>query len=142
MICKIRLGTTEATLRYLMQAMKLPYPELPLYNDHSVKVTLSTGGQALRGFRSTSLTWHRLNAHEAFVIRKIAEDSVDSADGLIYATVNRAWNRSGEIQDWIDIKGYPNFPSAPSVANTRGFTTDVFTLNIGGLIIVNDPSTA
>lgn len=142
LICKIRLGTTEAGLRYLMQAMKIPYPELPLYNDHSTKVILSTGGEALRGFRSASLTWDRLDAQQAYIIRQLAEDAIDSGDGLIYASVNRAWNRSGFIQDWIDVKGYPNLPSAPPVSNTRGYVTDSFTLIIGGLVIVNDPSTA
>lgn len=142
MICKIRLGITEAGMRFMIQAMKMPYPELPLYNDHSTKVALSTGGEALRGFRSTSLTWDRLDAHQAYTIRKIAEDAIDSGDGMIYATINRAWNRSGDIQDWIDIKGYPNIPSAPSVSNTRGFTTDSFTLVINNVVIVNDPSTA
>lgn len=142
MICRIRLGITEATLRYMIQAMKIPYPELPLYNDHSTKIALSTGGEALRGFRSASLTWDRLGAQQAFIIRQLAEDAIDSGDGFIYATVNRAWNRSGLIQDWVDVKGYPNLPSAPSVSNTRGYVTDSFTLIIGGLIIINDPSTA
>ena len=142
MICKIRLGTTEATLRYMIQAMKIPYPELPLYNDHSTKVTLSTGGEALRGFRSTSFSWEQLDWHQAYMIRQLAEDAIDSADGMIYATVNRAWNRSGDGQDWIDIKGYPNLPTASPVANTKGRGTSSFTLTIGGLLIINDPSTA
>lgn len=144
MICKIRLGITEAGLRYLIQAMKIPYPFLPLYNDHSTKVTLATGGEALRGFRSSSLTWEKgvLDWHQAYMIRQLAEDAIDSGDGLIYATVNRAWNRSGDGQDWIDVKGYPNLPSAPPVSNTRGYVPDSFTLIIGGLVIINDPSTA
>lgn len=142
LVCKIRLGTSEAGLRYLMQSMKFPYPEVPLYNDHSVKISLSTGGEALRGFRSFSLSWQRLDVHQAYVIRKLAEDALDSGDGLIYATVNRGWNGLGPAQDWIDVKGYPNIPSAPSVPNTRGFVSDTFTLIGQGLIIVNDPSTA
>lgn len=141
MICRIRLGITEAGMRYMIQNMKMPYPELPLYNDHSTKVELSNGGEALRGFRSVSLTWDQLDWHQAYIIRQLAEDAI-AASGLIYATINRAWNRSGDGQDWIDVKGYPNFPSAPSVSNTKGYVTDSFTLTIGGLTIVNDPSTA
>lgn len=53
MACKIRLNTTE-----VMQSMKLPCPELPLHNDHSVKIPLLTGK------RSASLVWHRLDAYE------------------------------------------------------------------------------
>lgn len=142
MICKIRLGTTEATLRYMIQAMKIPRPELPVYNDHATKVQLSNGGEALRGFVSASLTWDRLDAHQAYMIRQIAEDAIASADSLIYATVNRAWNRSGDRQDWIDVKGYPNQPSAAPVSNTLGNVTSSFTLVINNLLIVNDPSTA
>jgi len=141
-ICKIRVGTTEASMRYLIQAMKIPYPELLLYNDHSEKVSLTTGGEALRGFKSASLTWDQLDLHGAFRIRQLAEDAIASADGMMYATVNRAWNRSGDAQDWIDVKGYPNIPSAPPVSNTRGVVTDSFTLSITGLVVVNDPSTA
>lgn len=143
MICKIRLALTQAGLStgYLVQALKVTRPDLPVYNDHSSKVALSNGGQALRGFRSVSLTWDAnvLDWHQAWRIRDLVDRAVSDGTPL-YATVNRAWNRSGDGQDWIDVSGAPHFPDGIPTSRTRGRMTDSFTLVINALETINDPA--
>jgi len=139
---RILLATTEAGLPKgsVVYALNLPMPSLPIYSDHSAKVTLSDGGQALRGFSSVSLTWNFLDWDQARILRELGEDSLDSADGLIYAKVNRAWNRSGSGEDWIDISGRPHIFDGTSASGTFAKISDNVTLLIGNHTIVNDPS--
>ena len=87
MICKIRLAVTEALLAqgYIIENWRIPSHSLPVYNDHSQKVATSDGGQALRGFRSFSLSWDTLDHLQRRTLRRIAEEALDSGDGLIYA---------------------------------------------------------
>ena len=141
MICKIRLATSEALLAKgaLVYAWGVPAPSLPIYNDHSAKALLSDGGQSLRGYASVSLTWDRLTWYQAYIIRKLAEDAID-AGGVLYATVNRAWNRKGMGSDWIDVSGKPHIPDGTPAGNTDGLLSDGFTLFLNNLTIESDPS--
>lgn len=142
MSCRIRIATTESDLAkgWLLYAHKLPRPDLPIYSDHSTKVAVTDGGQALRGFPSASMTWDRLTWEQARTLRKLIEDSLDSADGLIYATIDRSWNRAGSLEDWIDIKGRAHIPDMPPVSGTDGRLNDNVTLFIGNVEIINDPA--
>lgn len=140
--CFIRIATQESDLAmgYLLYAWQLPMPNLPVYNDHASKVPVATGGVALRGAPSVSLTWNRLTTHQAHLVYKLVNDSLDSGDGLMYATVNRAWSGRGVGEDWVDIKGYPHPPDTPIVPNTQGRLFQQVTLVIANFTIVNDPA--
>lgn len=141
MIRKIRLAITEAGLEKgsMLYAWRLPIPTLSLYNDHSTKIPLSDGGQALRGFASVSLTWDRLTWDQARTVRKLVEDAIDGG-GLLYASVNRGWNRSGGADDWIDVSGKPHIPDGTAAGNTQGRVSDGVSLLLNALSVVNDPS--
>jgi hypothetical protein len=142
MICKIRLATTSAGLAkgYLIMNWRLPSPTLPIYSDHSVNVATSDGGDALRGFRSFSLSWDTLNALQRRVVRRIAEEGLDSADNLLYATVDRGWNGAGPEGDWIDVSGQVHIPAITPIGNSNGLASSGVTLFVGNLTIVNDPA--
>jgi hypothetical protein len=142
MICKIRLAVTEALLGkgYLIQNWRIPSPSLPVYNDHSQKVGTSDGGEALRGFRSFSLTWDTLDQLQRRTLRRIAEEALDSADGLIYCTIDRGWNGAGPIDDWIDVSGQVHIPAITPIGNSNGLASAGITLVVGNLTIENDPA--
>lgn len=142
MICKIRLAVTEALLAqgYIIENWRIPSPSLPVYNDHSQKVTTSDGGQALRGFRSFSLTWDVLNSLQRRTLRRIAEESLDSSGGLIFATVDKGWAGIGAIDSWIDVSGQVHIPNIVPIGNSNGLASAGVTLVVGNLTIVNDPA--
>ncbi len=142
MICNIRLATTEAKLAngYLVWNWRLPTPSLPVYNDHSQKVATSDGGEALRGFRSFSLTFDTLDQLQRRTLRRIAEEALDSADGKIYATVDRGWNGAGPLDDWLDVSGEAHIPTISPIGNTNGLASGSVTLVVGNLTIVQDPA--
>ncbi len=141
MICNIRLATSLAGLAqgYLL-VWRLPTPSLPIFNDHSQKITTSDGGQALRGFRSTSLTWDTLDYVQRRTVRQIAESALDSGDGKIYATISRTWNGAGGLDDWIDISGQVHIPAITPIGNSDGKASSGITLMIGGIEIERDPA--
>lgn len=142
MICDIRLATTEAKLAngYLIWNWRLPTPSLPIYNDHSEKVATSDGGEALRGFRSFSLTFDTLDFLQRRTLRRIAEEALDSADGLLYATIDRGWGGGGPIDDWLDVSGQAHIPQITPIANSNGLASGSVTWVVGNLTIVNDPA--
>lgn len=142
MICKIRLAVTQALLAqgYIIENWRIPSPSLPIYSDHSQKVATSDGGQALRGFRSFSLTWDVLNSLQRRTLRRIAEEALDSGDGLIYATVDRGWNGAGPIDDWIDVSGQVHIPDIVPIGNSNGLASSGVTLVVGNLTIEADPA--
>jgi hypothetical protein len=142
MICKIRLATTEAGLAkgYLINNWRIPSPSLPVYNDHSQKVATSDGGQALRGFLSFSLTWDTLDHLQRRTVRRIAEEALDSGDGLIYCTIDRGWNGAGAIDDWIDVSGQAHIPAIVPIGNSNGLASSGITLVVGNLTIENEPA--
>lgn len=141
-ICKIRLAITEALLAqgYLVHNWRIPSPSLPLYSDHASKVALSDGGQSLRGFRSFSLMFDVLDSLQRRTLRRIAEEALDSAGGLIFATVDRGWNGAGPIDDWIDISGTPHVPQITPIGNSNGLASSGVTLVVNNLTIVQDPA--
>lgn len=142
MICKIRLAVTQALLAqgYIIENWRIPSPSLPVYNDHSQKVATSDGGQALRGFRSFSLTWDTLDQLQRRTLRRIAEEALDSGDGLIYATIDRGWNGAGPIDDWIDVSGQVHIPDITPIGNSNGLASAGITLVVGNLTIEADPA--
>ena len=142
MICDIRLAVTEALLArgYLIQNWRLPTPSLPVYSDHSQIVTTSDGGQSLRGFRSFSLTFDTLDFLQRRTLRRIAEEGLDSADGLLFATVDRGWGGGGPIDDGIDVSGQVHIPQITPIGNSDGLASGGVTLVVGNLTIVNDPA--
>jgi hypothetical protein len=142
MICNIRLATTEAKLAkgYLIWNWRLPTPSLPVYTDHSQKVTTSDGGEALRGFRSFSLTFDTLDHLQRRTLRRLAEESLDSADGKIYATIDRGWGGGGPTDDWIDVSGQAHIPPITPIGNSNGLASGSVTLVVGNLTIENDPA--
>ncbi len=141
-ICKIRLAITEALLTqgYLVYNWRIPSPSLPIYNDHSSKVSLTDGGQSLRGFRSFSLTFDVLDSLQRRTLRRIAEEALDSAGGLVFATVDRGWNGAGPIGDWIDVSGQAHVPQITPIGNSNGLASSGVTLLVNNLAIVNDPA--
>lgn len=141
-ICKIRLAVTEVLLAqgYIIHNWRIPSPSLPIYSDHSQKVALSDGGQSLRGFRSFSLTWDVLDSLQRRTVRRVAEEALDSAGGLIFATVDRGWNGAGAIDDWIDVSGQAHIPQITPIGNSNGLASSGVTLVVGNLTIVNDPA--
>ena len=141
-ICKIRLAVTEALLAqgYLVNNWRIPSPSLPIYNDHSQRVTTSDGGEALRGFRSFSLTFDVLDQLQRRTLRRIVEESLDSSDGLIYATVDRGWAGAGPIGDWIDVSGQGHIPVITPIGNSNGLASGGVTLVVGNLTIEADPA--
>lgn len=142
MICNIRLAVTEALLArgYLIQNWRLPSPGLPIYNDNTVRVATSDGGEALRGFRSFSLTFDVLDFLQRRTLRRIAEESLDSSGGLIFATVDRSWNGAGPDGDWIDVSGQAHIPAITPIGNSDGRASGGVTLIVNNLTIVNDPA--
>lgn len=142
MICKIRLAVTEALLAqgYIIENWRIPSPSLPVYSDHSQKVATSDGGQALRGFRSFSLSWDTLDHLQRRTLRRIAEEALDSGDGLIYATIDRGWNGAGPIDDWIDVSGQVHIPNIAPIGNSNGLASAGVTLVVGNLTIEADPA--
>lgn len=142
LICKIRLAITEALLPqgFIIHNWRIPSPSLPIYSDHSQKVALSDGGQSQRGFRSFSLTWDVLDSLQRRTVRRIAEEALDSADGLVYATVDRGWNGGGPIDDWIDVSGQAHIPAITPIGNSNGLASSGVTLVVGNLTIVQDPA--
>lgn len=142
MICKIRLATTEALLAqgYLIQNWRIPSPSLPIYLDHSVSVATSDGGEALRGFRSFSLTFDILDQLQRRTLRRIAEEALDSADGLIFATVDKGWAGIGPEGSWIDVSGNVHIPTITPIGNSNGLASGGVTLIVGNLTIVQDPA--
>lgn len=142
MICNIRLAVTEALLArgYLIQNWRLPSPALPIYNDNSVRVTTSDGGEALRGFRSFSLTWDVLDSLQRRTVRRIAEEALDSSGGLIFATLDKGWAGIGPEGSWIDVSGQPHIPAITPVGNSDGLASGGVTLVVNNLTIVNDPA--
>lgn len=141
-ICNIRLATTEAGLPngFAVYSLGLPEPSLPLYADHSSKAVLASGGQALRGFQSTSILFSRLTFAQARTLRKLVEDSLSSTDGLMYLTIDKGWNGSGLLGSWIDVKGVPHMPDLAPVGNTQAMIYDNVTLFVNNLTTVNDPA--
>jgi hypothetical protein len=103
-------------------------------------VTTSDGGEALRGFRSFSLTFDTLDQLQRRTLRRIAEEALDSADGLLYATVDRGWNGAGPLDDWIDVSGQAHIPAITPIGNSDGKASGSVTLIVGNLTIVNDPA--
>lgn len=142
MICNIRLAVTEALLAqgYIIENWRIPSPSLPVYSDHSQKVATSDGGQALRGFRSFSLTWDVLNSLQRRTLRRIAEEALDSSGGLIFATVDKGWAGIGAIDSWIDVSGQVHIPDITPIGNSNGLASAGVTLVVGNLTIVNDPA--
>jgi len=142
MICDIRLAITEALLGrgYLIQNWRLPTPSLPIYNDNSVRVTTSDGGEALRGFRSFSLTWDVLDSLQRRTVRRIAEESLDSSGGLIFATIDFSWNGTGPNGTWVDVSGNARIPAIVPIGNSDGLASGSVTLIVNNLTIVNDPA--
>jgi hypothetical protein len=142
MICKIRLATTEAGLAkgYLINNWRIPSPSLPVYNDHSERVATSDGGEALRGFRSFSLTFDTLDQLQRRTLRRIVEEALDSGDGKIYATIDRGWNGAGPIDDWLDVSGEPHLPAIVPIGNSNGLASSGITLVVGNLTIENEPA--
>ena len=141
-VCDIRLATTEAGLSngYLIYSWGLPKPQVPLFSDHSVKSPLSSGGQALRGHSSVSLLFERLTAAQARALRKLVEDALDSTDGLMYLTVDKAWRGSGGEGSWEDVKGEPHIPDLAAAASTDGKLFQNVTLFVNAIQSVNDPA--
>lgn len=142
MICNIRLATTEAKLAtgYLIWNWRLPTPSLPVYADHSEKVGTSDGGEAVRGFRSFSLTFDTLDHLQRRTLRRVAEEALDSADGKLYATVDRGWGGGGPIDDWIDVSGQVHLPTITPIGNSNGLASGSVTLVVGNLTIEADPA--
>ena len=142
MICKIRLAVTEALLAqgYIVHNWRIGTPSLPVYSDHSQKVPLSDGGQSLRGFRSFSLTWDVLDSLQRRTVRRIAEEALDSAGGLIFATVDKGWAGVGPIDSWIDVSGQAHIPQITPIGNSNGLASSGVTLVVGNLTVINDPA--
>lgn len=141
-LCNIRLATTEAGLAkgYLMHSWQLPAPALPVYADHSVKVALANGGQAIRGFRSFSLTWDRLTDHQANVLRALVEAALDTANEVIFATIDFGWDGTQAPGYFVDVSGEPHIMDNTPAGNTWGRARDGVTLFVNNLTDVNNPA--
>ncbi|KKL93171.1 hypothetical protein LCGC14_1877370 [marine sediment metagenome] len=141
-ICKIRLAITEALLAqgYLVYNWRIPSPSLPIYNDHSSKVSLTDGGQSLRGFRSFSLTFDVLDSLQRRTLRRIAEEALGSVDGLLYASVDKGWAGIGPEGSWIDVSGQAHIPQITPIGNSNGLASSGVTLLVNNLTIVQDPA--
>ena len=141
-ITDIRLATTEAGLStgYLIFSLSIPEPDLPLFPDHSARVPLSDGGQSLRGFRSTTLSWNRLNSQQLRVLTKLVDDALDTANGVLFATIDKGWNGSTNTNNFIDVSGKPHLPRPNPTPRTHSLAFDNVVLVINNLTIINDPA--
>jgi hypothetical protein len=133
-----RLATSEAGLTkgYLF-TQGLPPPQ-PDFNDYSVKVSQSDGGEARHGYQNVTLLWEALTRSQGARLRQLVEDS----NGTIYATFPRADGKSAGW-DYIDVSGVPLIPDmAPSaVPQARGgWVYQNVQLVIRNITIVNDPA--
>lgn len=139
----IRIATTEAGLSngYLVYSWHIPEPSLPIYSDHTARQNKQNGGVALRGFSSVTMQFEGLTTMQIRLLKSLVEDSIASADKLMYATVNRSWGGLGPTNDWIDIKGHPSISAIAPLANTKALIADGVTLTINNITIVNDPWT-
>ena len=143
-LANIRLATTEAGLSkgYLIFSWGLPPPSLPVYADHSAKVALSNGGQAIRGYTSFSLTWDRgvLSNQQAWVLRDLVEAALATGGKQLFATVDYGWNSTNAPGHWVDLKGEPHLGDFTPVGNTGGLLKDQVTLFVNNLTEVNNPA--
>lgn len=135
LVSKIRLHSSQANLPLgYLQALKIPPPDLMIYEDHAARTDKADGGQHLRGQSSFRLTWGELTQHQVKKLREIAEyDDV-------YATINKAWNASSGGYGWIDVYGKGIIPRATPKANTNGEIFENVTLEVRNLTINNDPA--
>lgn len=142
-VCNIRIATVEADLStgFLVYSWGIPAPALPIYADHSSRQNKQDGGVALRGFVSSIMQFEGLTTAQIRLLKALVEDSLSSADGLMYATVNRNWGGLGPSNDWIDVKGTPSLSPISPIGNSKAQLADGVTLTINNLTIVNDPWT-
>jgi hypothetical protein len=138
----IRLATTSALLArgFLVYSWRLPVPSLPVYSNFSERVDTADGGQALRGSPSFSLTWDRLDAYQARTLRKLVEAALDTAGGVIYATIDYGWSGGSAVNSWVDVSGYPLVPQLTLAGNTGGRAYDSVTLVVNNLTVVSNPA--
>lgn len=136
----IRLSLTEAGLArgYLRDSWGVPSPRLAVYNDHSARVELATGGQGLRGYRSVVLLWDRLDVFKMRIISELALAGVTA--GEMWVTFDRSWNGAGSLGDWVDGKGIPVFQDPQPTEGTRNLLYNSIQLTINALTIENDPA--
>lgn len=143
-LANIRLATTEAGLSkgYLMFSWGLPPPSLPVYADHAAKITLTDGGQAVRGFTSFSLTWDRgvLNSQQVYVLRNLIEAAIATSGKQIFATVDYSWNSTNAPGHWVDCSGFPHLSDYTPAGGTGGLLKDQVTLFVNNLTEVNNPA--
>lgn len=142
LITDIRLATTEAGLAngYLVFSWQLPSPTLPVYNDHSARVDLAGGGQSLRGFQNLVFSWDRLGIQQLNVLSALVGAALDTANGVLFATISKGWNGTGKTGDWIDVSGRPHPVRSVPVGGSHGLMFDDVALTLGNLTIVNDPA--
>lgn len=140
-LCNTRLAETEAGLSrgYIIHSWGLPKPTQPIYQDHSQKVALADGGQALRGWPSVTLIWDRLSITQFRTLRKLVEAAIDNT-GYLYLTVDKSWNGSEGHGYWVDVRGKPTIPDNAPTANTSGMIRDNVVLEINNIESVNDPA--
>lgn len=140
-LCNTRLAETEAGLAkgYIIHSWGIPKPTQPIYQDHSEKVALTDGGQALRGWPSVTLIWNRLTVSQARTLRKLVEDSIDNT-GFLYLTIDKSWNGSEGLGYWIDVRGRPTIPDPPPMAGTSALLRENVVVTVGNLETINDPA--
>ena len=141
-ITDIRLATTEAGLSqgYLIFSWNVPEPTLPVYADHQERIDLSDGGQSLRGYRAFTLSWRTLNMAQARVMSALVEAALDTANGVLFATIDKGWNATGTAEQWIDVSGRPLLMRPTSVPGSSGLVFQDVVLTVRNLTIVNDPA--
>lgn len=137
--CNVRLATSEANLAkgYIIQNWRIPEPVLPQYPLQSQVVDLSNGGQARRGFSSTTLFWDRLLFYQARALFKLVADVGNSQ---LYATIDKAWSGGSGLDGWIDVSGFPSVQVLTPTPNSQSGAYDNVSLILTNLTIINDPA--
>ncbi len=137
-----RLATTEAGLSqgYLIWSWNMPLPTLSVYADHQERVDLSDGAQSLRGWRAFTLSWRTLSIAQTRVMAALVEAALDTANGVLFATIDKGWNATGTAEQWIDVSGRPVLMRPTSVPGSGGLVFQDVILTVRNLTIVNDPA--
>lgn len=141
--CYYRIALTELGLDtgYFL-ARGLPPPELPEYNDFSIRRPASQGGESRQGYKSVSILWRRLDMQQAYILFKIIEDAESisgEGNGTIWLTLPKV-DASAPGQNWIDISGIGQLPNFETELQSNGRTYGSVVLTINAVVVENEPS--
>lgn len=134
-----RISTTSTLTGQNFFALGLPVPQTPNFQQFSVLVPQSQGGQTRQGYNNLSLLWSELDRYQAFVLKGIV-NTVLSAGTPLYLTVDFS-DGSALPGSFIDISGTPIPLTLIPGGDTQELVYPNVELKVNNCTIVNNPAT-